>query len=251
MIDLGGTWKAAVADEVLRRTFAERDADDAGWADIAVPGHWRRTPGFGDSDGPLLYRRQFEAGGPAAGERAWLVFDGLFYVGDVWLDGSYLGDTEGYFIRHTVTVLVDGTPSHQLERRIGLRSLAWHDWSLAVNGERLFLKGAVNGPTRLALADATADELRADVVAAHDAGLDLLRVHGHVSRPELYDAAHELGMLVWQDLPMRFGQARGLRKQAARQAAAAVDTLGHHPSVAIWCGHDSPIALDVDPGRRP
>ena len=395
-MDLGGTWKAAIADEALRRTFAERDTDDDGWADIAVPGHWRRTPGFGDTDGPLLYRRRFEVDGPADGERTWLVFDGLFYVGDVWLDGSYLGDSEGYFIRHTfevteplraahehvlavevtcarpedrtakrnitgffqhgadprwnpggiwrpvriertgpvrarslrmlcrdatieravvslraeldsdmartvtirtdvggfvdvtehpvaegsnfvewsvivpdpqlwwphalgdqpmhditVDVEVDGRSSHHLERRIGLRSLTWHNWTLAVNGERMFLKGATNGPTRLALADATADELRADVAVARDAGLDLLRVHGHVSRPELYDAADELGMLLWQDLPLRFGHARGIRKQAARQAGAAVDTLGHHPSVAIWCGHDSPVALDVDPGKRP
>ena len=395
-MDLGGTWRAAVADERLRRTFAERDAPDDEWVDIDVPGHWRRTPGFGDTDGPILFRRRFEADAPGAGERAWLVFDGIFYVGDVWLDGAYLGDTEGYFIRHTfevteplrassehalavevtcsrpddrtakrnitgffqhgadprwnpggiwrparvertgpvrarslrmlcrdatteravvalraeldsdaartvsirtevgghvdvtehpvaegsnfvewsvivpepelwwphslgnqpmhdvtVAVDVDGRASHVVERRIGLRSLAWHNWTLAVNGERLFLKGATNGPTRLALADATADELRADVAVARDAGLDLLRVHAHVSRPELYDAADELGVLLWQDLPLRFGHARGIRKQAARQAAAAVDTLGHHPSIAIWCGHDSPVALDNDPSRRP
>ena len=42
--------------------------------------------------------------GPAEGRRAWLTFDGLFYQGDVWLDGSYLGDTEGYFVPHTFEV---------------------------------------------------------------------------------------------------------------------------------------------------
>ena len=35
---------------------------------------------------------------------AWLTFDGLFYQGDVWLDGAYLGDTEGYFAPHTFEV---------------------------------------------------------------------------------------------------------------------------------------------------
>ena len=34
-----------------------------------------------------------------------------------------------------------------------------------------------------------------------------------------------------------------------RQAAAAVDLLGHHPSIAIWCGHDEPAPLDHEPGR--
>ena len=50
-------------------------------------------------------------------------------------------------------------------------------WVCSVNGERLFLKGACHGPTRAALAEATA-EVRADVDYALAAGLDLLRVQG-------------------------------------------------------------------------
>ena len=41
---------------------------------------------------------------PPAGRRAWLTFDGLFYQGDCWLDGGYLGDTEGYFLPHSFEV---------------------------------------------------------------------------------------------------------------------------------------------------
>src|SRR5438552_1596543 len=85
-------------------------------------------------------------------------------------------------------------------------------WVLSVNGERLFLKGSNQGPTRMALGDATAEELAADVALAKGAGLDLLRVHGHVSRPELYDAADEAGLLLWQDMPLQWGYARGVRK---------------------------------------
>ena len=32
------------------------------------------------------------------------MFDGVFYLGDVWLDGTYLGDTEGYFFPHEFDV---------------------------------------------------------------------------------------------------------------------------------------------------
>src|SRR5205085_5388461 len=64
-----------------------------------------------------------------------------------------------------------------------------------VNGERLFLKGTNQGPTRQALAEATGDEIAADVRLARETGLDLLRVHAHVSRPELYDAADAAGVL--------------------------------------------------------
>src|SRR5215510_7720967 len=100
-MDLAGPWRATVADDVLRRTFADVDLDDSDWSVLRVPGHWRASEAFATTDGPLLYRRSFEAGVPAAGRRTWLVFEGVFYLGDVWLDGSYLGTTEGYFNRQT------------------------------------------------------------------------------------------------------------------------------------------------------
>ena len=90
-MELGGTWRAAVADEGLRRRFADPATGDDGWEPIEVPGHWQSVPAFASTDGPLLYRCRFEAERPAAGERAWLVLDGLFYQGDVWLDGEYVG----------------------------------------------------------------------------------------------------------------------------------------------------------------
>ena len=55
-------------------------------------------------------------------------------------------------------------------------------------------------------------------------------------------------MLLWQDLPLQWGYARSVRKQAVRQARKAVEILGHHPSVAIWCGHNEPLASTCRPG---
>ena len=67
MVELGGTWRAAVADDDLRRTWQDDAFDDSGWEAVEVPGHWRSTPAFADTDGPLLYRRSFEADGPGRG----------------------------------------------------------------------------------------------------------------------------------------------------------------------------------------
>jgi beta-mannosidase len=140
-----------------------------------------------------------------------------------------------------------GGTSDERHLRTGLREVRMRSWIASVNGERLFLKGSNQGPTRMQLAEATAAELARDVDLALDAGLDLLRVHAHISRPELYAAADERGLLLWQDLPLQWGYARGVRKQAVRQAAAAVELLGHHPSIAIWCGHNEPMAIENDP----
>jgi beta-mannosidase len=394
-VDLSGLWKATVADDDQRRSGIGLDSADHEWTDVTVPGHWRTVPQFAESDGPLLYRRRFIDPVPPEGERRWVVFDGIFYQGDVWLDGAYLGDPEGYFASHAyditalsrlgeehvlavevtcspqrdlkakrnitgsfqhglcidpawnpggiwrgariettgsvrldglgvlcrdateaqahlllhgrldsdhsvgvklrtyidgvvvtevekslaqgvnevdwsvdieeprlwwpwalgeqhltdvaVEVIVADTVSDRREVRTGLREVAMQDWVLSVNGERLFLKGANLVPTRAAIADATPEEVRRDVELAREAGLDMLRVHAHVARPELYEAADELGIVIWQDFPLQWGYARQVRREAARQAEQMVALLGHHPSIAVWCGHNEPMRLDGSP----
>ena len=399
-------WVAIRADDELRRSFAEPGLDESGWEPISVPGHWRSTPAFADEDGPLFHRTTFDQDAGPGNRRWWLRFDGLFYQGDIWLDGAYLGDTEGYFTPHEFevtealrtrsehTLAVEATCAPQTDRankrnitgvfqhwdcfdpewnpggiwrpvhlvdtgpvrisrlttrcteasadravlafvaeldaatavdahvrttvgavdhgvdhtlatgentvewsvtierprlwwphalgpadlesvtvevrlrdeagsavsdrrrfRTGLRSVRMRRWIMEVNGERLFVKGSNQGPTRMALAEASPEDCRRDVDLAKEAGLDLLRLHAHVARPETYEAADEAGMLLWQDFPLQWGYARQIRWQATRQAGEMISLLGHHPSIAVWCGHNEPIRLDIDaeeftrPGR--
>jgi beta-mannosidase len=79
----------------------------------------------------------------------------------------------------------------------------------------------------------------------------MLRIHGHVTRPEVYAAADEAGLMLWQDVPLQWGYARGARKPAAAQARALVDLLGHHPSVVVWCGHNEPYPGPAESGGAP
>ena len=81
-------WLAAASDDELRRVMADPDLDDSGWEPLQVPGHWRSAPAFAGSDGPIAYRRRFDAPPPGEGRRAFLTFDGVFYQTDVWLDGD-------------------------------------------------------------------------------------------------------------------------------------------------------------------
>lgn len=389
-MELAGPWKAVLADDDLRRDGIGLDLDDDGWLDVAVPGHWRGHPELATSDGPVLYRRRFATEPPADGRRRWVTFNGIFYQADVWLDGAYLGDPEGYFFPHSfditslsrlghehvlavevtcrpergvtgrrnitglfqhseavdrdwnpggiwapvlvyetgpakldrlsvlcrdadearahvrlgaridsdvartvrmrstadgvtvgetehvlaaglneiewtldidqprlwwprvlgdqplteigVELLVEGEVSDRRRRRTGLREVSFNNWVAAINGERLFLKGANLMPTRPGLADATPEEVRRDVELAVEAGLDALRVQAHIAGADLYDAADELGVLLLQDFPLQWGYSRQIRREAVRQAREAVYALGHHPSIVQWCAHDEPVA---------
>jgi beta-mannosidase len=143
----------------------------------------------------------------------------------------------------SVDIAVDHASSHRRTVRTGLRQVAMSDWKWSVNGERLFVKGANLGPTRRELGEVRGEDLWRDVSLARDVGLDLVRVHGHISRPELYEAADELGVLVWQDFPLQWGYARQIRRRAVAQVREAVDLLAHHPSIALWCGHNEPFRV--------
>jgi beta-mannosidase len=102
--DLSGTWRAVPADDDIRRDGIGLDLDDSDWLPVTVPGHWRSEPALSESDGPILYRRRFDATPPEPGRRRWVTFDGIFYQADVWLDGAYLGDPEGYFFPHSFDI---------------------------------------------------------------------------------------------------------------------------------------------------
>lgn len=393
--DLNGAWRAREGSDELHTEFLTVDFDDHTWCELPVPGHWRASADFAAQDGPLLYRRRFPSEFPGAGRR-FLRLGGACYFADVWLDGVFLGSTEGYFAPqrfevteafrerrdHTLaievasppltggarrtllgslvgddaddhapnpgglwrsvgiestgavslsrtrvlcseatesrgrlhldctldvadgpstrstmlravvrdpdgevlldaprevtpaegtthlrwdldveqpprwwpwrlgaqplctlelSVLVDGTLSDRFETTVAFRAVRFDDWTLRINGERLFVMGAVQGPVRHLLATAYGEEFDDLVRLALAANLDLLRVRAHVSRPELYDAADRYGLLLWQDLPLLGRHTRSSRRPALHQARELVDHLGHHPSIAMWCAHDEPF----------
>lgn len=390
-VDLGGQWRAAISSDDRRRDALSGSvgvSDGHDWTQVSVPGHWHTTAMLAQSHGPVLYRREFSIEPPEPGRRRWLGIDGIFSEGDVWLDGAYLGDLEGYVehhqfeitalsaldsehhilvevssppqllnaakrtlsgafqaaagidaewnpggIRGPVTIrdtgpvsvrslrvvcrdadtarahlllnlaldadanrrirlrtLVDGRAVAETEhllagghnevawgldipepvlwwprslgaqplseimiqifhegrlsdvasRRTGFREVAWDQWICSVNGQRIFLKGANLPPTRLDIANATEPEIVADLHLAAQAGLDLVRVHSHIASDHLYAAADQMGILILQDLGLSARYARSVRTKALNHARAAVDRLGHHPSIVMWSAHDDP-----------
>lgn len=132
-------------------------------------------------------------------------------------------------------------------RRIGLRTVHTDRFITTINGVRRFLKGATLWPLDADPSQANLATAKACLDHAKQLGLDLLRVHAHVASPELYAAADELGVLLWQDLPLRGPTTRAIEAQARHQARVLVDELGHHPSIITWCAHDDPSGTVSNP----
>jgi len=97
-ISLNGIWKAT--DDLGVQAKAGRIGyDSQGWRDLPVPGHWQETPGLERFSSRLLYRTSFDWTEPLSKEVfARLRFDGIFYAAKVWVNGHFLGESEGYFL---------------------------------------------------------------------------------------------------------------------------------------------------------
>ena len=127
-MELPGPWVAAEADDDIRRNGIGLDCDDRATGEMdrdrRCRGTGRHHPKFATSNGPLMYRTRFTAPTPADGRRRWVTLDGIFYQGDVWLDGAYLGDPEGYFFPHSfdITDLSRFDDEHVLADRGHLRA---------------------------------------------------------------------------------------------------------------------------------
>lgn len=221
MMELSGRWVATGANDDVRRSAIGIDADDACWAEVAVPGHWQDTPAFATEQGPVMYRHRFSSTPPGDGARRWITFDGLFYQADAWFDGAYLGDPEGYFFPHSfdVTALARIGDEHvlavevactpQTDRRTNVTGVlqAWNGLEPTWNPGGLWrpVRMYDTGPVRIDRLRALcrdADDRRAHVVfsatfdsdAPHDVVV-VTRRDGEIvdeQRPAIADGLNEL-----------------------------------------------------------
>lgn len=115
-----------------------------------------------------------------------------------------------------------------------------------INDRPVYLRGSSYLPG-LYLSQYDRDALAKDVKLARDANLNLLRVHVHVSPPELYDLCDRAGMLVFQDFELNWVQdtSREFETRALKMQRDMLDMLGNHPSVMTWACHNEPTMVFV------
>jgi len=149
----------------------------------------------------------------------------------------------------------DGAVLGTVRHRVGFRSIEWlptldapadaDAWLCRVNGAEVFLAGVNWVPIRPDFADVPDEDYRARLTAYRDLGVTLIRVWGGagLERPLFYDLCDELGLLVWQELPL---SSSGLDNEPPSDAAFAAEfaaiaesyseRLAHHPCLVMWGG---------------
>ncbi|GEL95567.1 glycoside hydrolase family 2 protein [Cellulomonas composti] len=134
-------------------------------------------------------------------------------------------------------------------RRLGLRSARVdrsHDehgtrFTLVVNGQEVFVRGANWIPDDHLLTRITRERLATRIDQALGAHLNLLRVWGGgiYESEDFYELCDERGVLVWQDFLLAcaaYPEESPLWEEIEAEAREHVVRLASHPSLVVWNG---------------
>jgi beta-mannosidase len=170
----------------------------------------------------------------------------------------------------TVELLHDGDVIDQQSRRVGIRTIeldrsadveeGGHLFRFVLNGVPLFARGANWVPASMMVGSIPAQTYRSLVQLARDGEMNMIRMWGGGTyEPSAwFDACDELGVLVWQDFMFagaEYVTTPSLVAEVELEAAHQVRRLGHHASLALWCGENEVAAirqlggLSIEPGE--
>ena len=131
VLNLGGKWNYRKDPD---RKGEEQKLYDPGsprkdWGEMEIPVNWYNTE-VGDYHGVIWFAKEFDLPKEARAREHFLRFNAVDYIGEVWLNGEYLGRHEGFFApfefrvtdfvksgKNTVIIKVD-SPFDETEYRL-------------------------------------------------------------------------------------------------------------------------------------
>ncbi len=141
-----------------------------------------------------------------------------------------------------VRLAPEGSEPDEVQTYFGLRSVGRARWEgneyeyVLLNGEPVYLRGVLDQAYHPdGLHTYPSDEaIRADLQAAKEMGLNMVRCHIKVNEPRYYYWADRLGLLVMYDLPSVLIYTPSARANWEATFRTAVERDFSHPSIFAW-----------------
>lgn len=169
-----------------------------------------------------------------------------------WSNG--LGEPNRYHFTTTLT-LQSRHATHVTEASVttGLRTVnlvrdrdadgSGATFHFELNGIPVFAKGANHIPNDSFITDVTAERYKAEILAAVEGNMNMLRVWGGgvYEADVFYELCDEYGIMVWQDFMFACSMYPGDERFLQSVRAEAIDNvkrLRNHPSIVLWCGNN-------------
>jgi beta-mannosidase len=142
-----------------------------------------------------------------------------------------------YLHRLQVDVLQDGQVLDRQFIQVGLRQVEFNDKEhyVLVNHHRIFLKGVLNDDIHWrSLMDRRGYAQR--IQMQKDANINIIRMIAHQSSPEMYELCDEMGMMIWQEMPLQWGYSRteAIHQDILDVVRQTIEQTRSHASVVGW-----------------
>jgi hypothetical protein len=136
---------------------------------------------------------------------------------------------------HLYELRVKANSGDVFECHFGFRSFGTRDGKFYLNGEPIYLRGALDQdffPDTI-YTPPSIDDLRVEMRKAKALGLNLLRCHIKVPDPRYLEAADEIGILVWYEVPNWDKLTANSERRAMETLHGMVERDANHPSIII------------------
>ena len=182
--------------------------------------------------GDLLGSKEVEVTGVSGARKVELRFESL--------DQPQLWSPDSPSLYRVVAELLgkDDTVKHRVSEPFGYR---WFEMrpqqGFFLNGERLLIRGTHRHEEHAGLGAAlTNAQHRKDMQMIKDLGANFVRLGHYPQDPEVYRAADELGLIVWDELPWCRGGKGGAEWEQNTEALwrAQIAQNRNHPSIVFW-----------------
>lgn len=119
----------------------------------------------------------------------------------------------------------------------GMRKIEVRDNMILLNGEPLYLMGALDQDFYPDVIYGTPPDeaLRDQFLKSRELGLNFLRTHIKIPCPNYLDWADRLGVMLWIDFPSFYNFTEEAKKRMRRELEEWIWRDFNHPSVFCWC----------------
>lgn len=160
-----------------------------------------------------------------------------------------VGDQNLYQI--DLSIVQEGRVSDRSAFQFGIRTIEMmpnsgkkpsdYDWTFFINGRKIYVKGA-NWCTLDAILRLSSDRYHRFLSLAKKVNINMLRAWGGglIETEEFYDLCDRLGIMVWQEFPLCFGEYQDSsqlsKKVLEEQSEWILRRLRNRACLVMWCG---------------
>jgi hypothetical protein len=134
-------------------------------------------------------------------------------------------------------VFHQGTLIDSKKTRFGIKDIHIQGDRIYLNGQPIYLRGVLHwGWYSETIAPIpTREEIRAELQKVKESGFNLVKHCLYVPTKDYFEIADEMGMLIWQELPLWLPQvSQQLYQRVFYQYERIIKEIRNHPSILLW-----------------